>query len=274
MTPLFANSATVHAPERLMLRGGAWASAAVRVRYGFFVHPQAGPVLIDTGYGPTVTQGESRSAALKLYTRALRPHLHAPQSPAALLGRYGLKPSDVTTIIVTHYHADHVSELKQFPNARFILDLEALHSLRGMRPLARLHYGVFMELMPDDLENRAQDIASLPRIASPCGLPDGCDVFGDGAVLAIPLQGHGHGHFGVCFTNESPPLLYGVDTQWLNRAILEDQAPGYPAQLIFADTAAAARSTAIARSFCNNGGRLVLCHDPAPTPYDWTEGAA
>lgn len=274
MTPVFANSATVRAPERLMLRGGTWASPAVRVRYGFFIHPLAGPVLIDTGYGPSVTQGAIRSAALKFYTRILRPELHATESPAALLARYGLKASDVRTIIVTHFHADHVSELKQFPNARFILDLEALRTLRRMSRLLQLHYGVFMELMPDDVESRARDIASLPRIASPGGLPQGFDLLGDGAVLAIPLPGHGHGHFGVCFAQESPPLLYGVDTQWLNRAIREDRAPGYPAKLIFADASAATRSSAIARAFCENGGTLVLCHDPDPTPYDLTEGAA
>lgn len=274
MTPMFANSATVRAAERLMLRGGSWTSAALRVRYGFFIHPVAGPVLIDTGYGPTVTQGEARSGALKFYTRILRPELHAAQSPEALLARHGLKSTDVTTIIVTHFHADHVSELNCFPQARLILDLDAFHALGRLGALMRLHYGIFMELLPGDLERRALDVARMPRVKAPCGLPDGFDLFGDASVLGVPLPGHGHGHFGVCFANESPPLLYGVDTQWLNRAILEDRAPGYPAQLLFSDKAAVPRSNAILRTFCKNGGRLVLCHDPERTPYDLPEAEA
>lgn len=267
----FANSATVRAPERLMLRGGRWQSLSLKVRYGFFVHPTAGPVLIDTGYGPEVTEGTERSAALKLYARMLGPHLHDSQLPDALLTRHGLKAADVSAVIVTHFHADHVSALKQFPSARLILDLAALRNVRELSSPVRLHHGIFLELLPDDLDVRARDISASSEVAAPLELPDGYDLFGDGSVLAIPLPGHGHGHFGLCFPNESPPLLYGVDTQWLNRAIVEDRAPGYPAQLIFADKAAAVTSTAIARRFAANGGRLILCHDPEDTLYDVPE---
>ncbi len=109
MNVQFANSATVRALQRLMLRGGAMRSVALKVRYGLLLHPQAGPVLIDTGYGSTVTRGADRSRALKLYARILNPQLHGSQSPVALLARHGFKPGDVRTIIVTHFHADHVS---------------------------------------------------------------------------------------------------------------------------------------------------------------------
>lgn len=271
MRPVFANSASVRAAERLILRGGRWQVLTLRVRYGFFIHPSAGPVLIDTGYGPHVTAGADRSPALRFYTAMLGPHLNGSQSPLALLARHGLSPDDVTTIIVTHFHADHVSELKAFPKARFILDLAALTSLEQMGTAKRLHHGVFMELLPEGIADRSVDVGALVRKPSPLGLPDGYDLFGDGSALAIPLPGHGHGHFGVCFPNQSPPLLYGVDTQWLTRAITEDRAPGYPAKLLFSDPAAAAKSNAVVGTFCAHGGQLVLCHDPALTPYDVPE---
>ena len=49
MKPVFANSAWVKAPEKLILRGGRWKQRYLRVRYGFFIHPTVGPILIDTG---------------------------------------------------------------------------------------------------------------------------------------------------------------------------------------------------------------------------------
>ncbi|TIX61436.1 MAG: MBL fold metallo-hydrolase, partial [Mesorhizobium sp.] len=42
MKIVFANSAWVSAAERLILRGGGWHSVRLRVRYGLFIHPQAG----------------------------------------------------------------------------------------------------------------------------------------------------------------------------------------------------------------------------------------
>jgi len=54
---VFANSAWVCAAERLILRGGNWTTVRLRVRYGLILHPRAGPVLVDTGYTPHVTQG-------------------------------------------------------------------------------------------------------------------------------------------------------------------------------------------------------------------------
>ena len=78
MRIVFANSAWVSAAERLILRGGGWQSVRLRVRYGLFIHAQAGPVLVDTGYTPEATTGEGRGRMLRLYgagDRALLPRL-------------------------------------------------------------------------------------------------------------------------------------------------------------------------------------------------------
>ena len=65
--PVFVNSATVRAPERLMRRGGRWQGLDLQVRYGLFLSETAGPVLIDTGY--------TRHAV------SARPHNDCPHGP-------------------------------------------------------------------------------------------------------------------------------------------------------------------------------------------------
>ena len=272
MRPIFPDSAVVHAREALMLRGGRWSRTAVKVRWGLFDHPVQGPVLIDTGYGRSVTTGAMRSLALRLYATLFGPRLFDGAGPEAVLARRGVRPQDVRLIIVTHFHADHVSELARFPHAHFVTDLAAWRRIRAKPTWANLRHGIFTELLPSDFEARAIDIADLPTRPAPLGLPDGRDLLGDGSALAIALPGHAEGHFGVCFPGEDPPLLYAVDTQWLLASLAEGRAPGFPASLIATDRAAAAASTALVRDFQRAGGTVVLCHDPADTSHDAEAG--
>ncbi|WP_298970524.1 N-acyl homoserine lactonase family protein [uncultured Roseobacter sp.] len=60
-------------------------------------------ILVDTGYD---------AAEATLRDRPIR------QDPAASLAPLGLRPEDITTVIVTHLHYDHAGGLHLFPNAR------------------------------------------------------------------------------------------------------------------------------------------------------------
>lgn len=273
MTLVFANSATVTVPERLVLRGGRWASVALKVRYGLLVHPTMGPILIDTGYGPRVTQAPGRSIALKLYARGLLPCLQPDHQPVNVLARHGFKPIDVSLIILTHFHADHISELRQFPNARFLADLSAWARIKTSSALNCVRYGYFRELVPADFEARTRNLRALPRRSSHPLLPDGYDLLGDGSLLGVDLPGHADGHFGVCLMRPpTAPLLYAVDTQWILDALDAGHAPEFPARLIMKDHGAAKTSTEMVRAFKDAGGEVVLCHDPGDSAYDLRAG--
>ena len=60
-------------------------------------------ILVDTGY-------DSAEAAIR--ARPIR------QDPAVSLRPLGLRPEDITTVIVTHLHYDHAGGLHLFPNAK------------------------------------------------------------------------------------------------------------------------------------------------------------
>lgn len=214
--PRFINSAIVRVPERIVLRGGSWGRIKVGVRYGMLVHPEFGPMLIDTGYGPRVTAGAQRSAALKLYSAVLRPPLVEDDLPLLALQRAGYAARDVQRIIVTHFHADHVAALRDFPNASFIASGAAWEAIGRMREGQRIHSGIFAELMPEDFARRLLPIEALAQRPAPLGLGTGRDIWGDGSCLAIELPGHAIGHFGLLWPLSDPPLLYATDTTWLS----------------------------------------------------------
>lgn len=264
MKPVFANSAWVPVRRGLVQRGGGFAKLRLKVRYGVFRHPEAGPVLIDTGYSYAVTEGSERSLALKLYARALQ--ITPDAQPVDFLARQGLRPADIKTVIVTHYHADHVSGLGLFPKARVIGHGGALRSIRAAGAVTNLRHGVFSELLPEDLESRLTEVESLPLRE---GAPSGRDLFGDGSVLAVSLPGHAEGHFGLWFAAER--LLYAVDTEWVRPALLPGGRPRVTAALVASDVAAAADSRRFVREAEARGAKIVLCHDPETTPFDERE---
>ncbi len=272
MRPVFANSAFIGVPEKLVLRGASWKKCQLKVRYGLFVHPKAGPVLIDTGYGPEVRYGGLEGGLLRAYHLSLRAKLQPGQMVVKLLEAHGLTPMDVTTIIVTHFHADHVAQLNLFPNAGFIARASAWKSTKTRSLLQNMRHANFSCLVPDDFEQRLRDVEAIAKTEAPLGLGWGWDLFGDGSALGIDLPGHAEGHFGVCFPKLQPPLLYGVDVQWHGQAIAQDRLPGFPSSLVTDNRPAASASAARVRKFQQNGGDLVLCHDPAPSPYDYDQG--
>ena len=273
MRPVFANSAFVTAPERLVLRGGRWRNIRLKVRYGLFRHPDAGLVLIDAGYGPRVTQGR-RGLALRLYNALFGPELVAAGQPEAVLRRFGAAPADVSAVILSHFHADHVATLDLFPQARVFAKTRLLNRIEGRSGWRNLRHGVFAELLPEGLAARTVDMDGLAARDAPFGLGTGRDLFGDGSVLAIDLPGHAEGHVGLCFARLPVPLLYAVDVQWLIDALSEDRQPGFPASLIADDRRALAESARRVLAFRQAGGQVLLCHEPGDSPYDLTDDPA
>jgi glyoxylase-like metal-dependent hydrolase (beta-lactamase superfamily II) len=265
---VFANSAFVPAPECLVVRGGGRHPFRFKVRYGVYRHPSAGLVLIDTGYGPRVTEGSGRSLPLRLYARLLRPKLVEAHQPARVLDRLGATTADVAAVVLTHFHADHVSAIDLFPKAKIYAKTAALARIEARSRFSNLRHGVFNELLPQDLFSRTVDIDQLPARPAPCELGEAADLFGDGTLLAVDLPGHAEGHFGICFAALPVPLLYAVDAQWCAAALEPGKAPGLPARLIASDRRALAASTRRVAAFQAKGGDVLLCHDPADSPYD------
>lgn len=273
MKIVFANSSHVSAPERFVVRAGRWTRVSLKVRYGFIDHPQLGPMLIDTGYGPQVTTARSRSAALRLYARVLNPQLVDDEQPETLLAHYGYECADVRFVIITHFHADHVSHLSAFPNAHFIANTQAWRTINRRSHMGNVAHGVFTELLPQDIEARLVCTGRSDPVPAPLTLSDGADLLGDGSVLAIDLPGHADGQFGLCFAKLDVPLLYGVDVEWHNAALLANRSPGKPASLIAHDNKAARASAAAVRRFKEAGGEILLCHDPSDSRFDYRAGA-
>ncbi|WP_299664099.1 MBL fold metallo-hydrolase [uncultured Ruegeria sp.] len=264
----FANSAFISAPERAVQPGGRWrTSLGLRVRYGILVHPRHGPVLIDTGYSEDIFEGP-RSFGLRAYAAAFGPVLAQDGQTEVVLNQLGFAASDVSKIIITHFHADHVSALRRFPQAEIITDLSTLTTILNRGGFTNLRHGIFPELLPHDLLHRVVDIAKSPIARAPLTLGIGRDLFEDGSVIAIDLPGHAEGHFGLCFPQLDPVLLYACDVQWVQAALAMPRQLPLLGRIVSQNKRDALRSSRKVAEFQRAGGTALLCHDPALTPFD------
>ncbi|MCB1883785.1 MAG: N-acyl homoserine lactonase family protein [Geminicoccaceae bacterium] len=116
---------------------------------------------------------------------------------AAQLADIDVKPEQVTTLGISHYHFDHLGQAALFPKAKLLIGAADLAALKAEPP----PFGADPALMAPWLQGRAP----LEAVAG-----DG-DVFGDGSVTMLSMPGHTPGSHAllVRLPKTGPVLLSG-----------------------------------------------------------------
>ncbi len=212
---------------------------------GMFEHPRDGVFLFDTGYSSRVLT-EMRRFPERIYGWITPVTLRPEETVVAQLEALGIGCDDVTRIFVSHFHADHVGALADFPRARYEFLAEAWNGLRGKGRIAALKRGFLPGLLPVDFEQRARsiDAGSLVPLPPECSpFERGVDLCGDGSILGIPLPGHARGQMGLYFhAAEGDARFLVADSAWTGEALTKRQLPLPIARLLFDDWAAYGRT--------------------------------
>lgn len=228
------------ASEHHLIRGGQHREVACHSLVALLEHPQHGWLLWDTGYAPRLLEA-TRRLPWSLYRRATPLHMRPELAVAAQLGHWGLRPSDIRRVIISHFHADHIAGLRDFPESELIALQSAYDDVAPRQGLQALRRGFIPALLPDDFCKRA---VLLPPLAGPLlpGLGPTHDIFGDGSLLLVALPGHARGQMGLLAHTERGRILFAADSCWLSRSISERRLPHRITHL-FVDDPRAVRST-------------------------------
>jgi glyoxylase-like metal-dependent hydrolase (beta-lactamase superfamily II) len=197
-------------------------------------HSTAGIVLFDTGYSPRFKE-QTRYFPEKLIS-LLNPVNVEPQTTAVdQLRRIGIGSDDVSHIVFSHFHADHVSGGEDFKKARFIYSHQELKYFKSLNRLMQVKSGFIAGLLPDDLELRSKpaDEFLVPLAELGAGW-FGKDLFGDESVFAVPLPGHTLGQIGLYVPEVGgKSYLLIADAAWLTSSYRENVMPVRVAQEVF-----------------------------------------
>jgi glyoxylase-like metal-dependent hydrolase (beta-lactamase superfamily II) len=225
-------------PEAVVIRDGKWQQANFPSLFAAIFHPTLGVILFDTGYSHRFFQ-ETRAWPLRLYALATPVYFQPADSAVSQLQQAGISPQSVKYIIISHFHADHVGGLQDFPNARFICFNSAYQAVKNRQGWSALKAGFLPGLLPTDFDHRRISVEDLQTVSLPTQyLPFdiGFDLFGDGSLLAIELPGHATGQLGLFVVDADERSYFLIaDACWLSRAYQDFIRPHPIASLIFAN---------------------------------------
>ncbi len=199
-------------------------------------HPVEGLHLFDTGYSERFKELTQRLPEA-IYRWITPVSIDLKSTAAAKMKAVGFQPSDVRSVILSHFHADHIGGAFDFKQARFVCDLPALKALNQFGPWEQLRHGYIRSFLPPTLESQATDFRSLKQVPPPFdGLGEGFDLFGDQTVILIPLPGHAYGHLGLLVhTQEGRWKFLISDAAWTHENYREKHTPSRIAQILFLD---------------------------------------
>jgi glyoxylase-like metal-dependent hydrolase (beta-lactamase superfamily II) len=230
------------ASERHLIRGGQPQTVRCHALVALLSHPTHGWLLWDTGYAPRIMDATT-CWPYRLYRHATPLRLDPDLSVVQQLARFGLVPGDIQHVILSHFHADHLAGLRDFPQARIIAAREAYEDVARRRGWAALVRAFLPDLLPDDVAARTH---LLPDSFADAPLPHlgpTHDLFGDGSLRLVRLPGHARGQIGLLAQIEQQgPLFFVADACYLTRSIRENRPP-HPATNLFADNGRSARDT-------------------------------
>jgi glyoxylase-like metal-dependent hydrolase (beta-lactamase superfamily II) len=225
-------------------------------------HPQHGWLLWDTGYHPRMLDATA-TFPYSLYRRVTPLFIRPELAVARQLDAFGLKPSDIRLVFVSHFHADHIAGLRDFPDATYVTLRAAYQHVAPLSGFSALRRGFLPMLLLPDFARRATfpDTFAGPLLP---GLGPTCDYFGDGSLLLVLLPGHARGQIGMLAQTENGPVLFAADCCWLSRSIREVRPPARIASFIADSPAAVLDTITRAHTFAqaHPNVRIVPSHCP------------
>lgn len=217
------NTASLGVREGLVFAGGDFGREVVTGFSAILVQHGNEVLLFDAGLGAQV---EAQYRADMPWWQQPFFRYDAPVRPvvAQLAGR-GLPP--VSRIILSHSHWDHASGLADFPQAEVWAPAEELalvrHPERGVGGAWPSQVGL------PSLRWRELRFDAVPFE----GFARSRDLFGDGAVVLVPMAGHTAGSVGLFVTTGSGRRYFFIgDVVWNAGALREGAPKFWPARML------------------------------------------
>lgn len=217
--------------EHHAIKGGSRKKIAFDAIVGVIKHPEKGVILFDTGYSKRFYE-ETRTYPEKLYAQITKVYIQEQEELAHQLIQMGIQPNEIKHIIISHFHADHVAGLKDFPNATFYCSNKAYQQVKQKDGFSAVKKGLVKGLLPDDFDTRVQLIEESSEIEHPF-FGKAHDLFGDGLIQLIDLSGHAAGQVGALLKTKDKDTFLVADACWLSKSYQELIFPNSIVRLFF-----------------------------------------
>lgn len=231
--------------EKMVIQGGRNEEVKFPSMFALIQHPEKGVILYDTGYTKRFYK-ETAKFPFMLYAKMTPVYVKDEDTAVFKLKKLGIQPEDVNYIIISHFHADHIAALREFPNAKFIYLKDGYDKVSKLKSFMALKEGFLSGLLPEDFEERSIIIdpdKDLYKVETIKPFDKTFDYLGDGLIKFIPLPGHYRGHLGALIEAEKGEKYFLIaDSCWLSKSFKENIMP-HPFAGIIMDNSGAYKTT-------------------------------
>jgi glyoxylase-like metal-dependent hydrolase (beta-lactamase superfamily II) len=193
----------------------------------FVIEHSAGVVLFDTGQDrASVTDPDYFPGGIvgAFYRRTAQADIPEDQTLERGLHRLGYQLSDVSHVVISHLHQDHIGGLGPLREASIHISQDEWDTLdeagAELKGLMRRHI---------DLPGLSWDRVATSRISDRALEPFGSayDLFGDGTLMLLPTPGHTPGSISMLVRNPGRcPLLMVGDLTYSTHLLDCGHVPG------------------------------------------------
>jgi glyoxylase-like metal-dependent hydrolase (beta-lactamase superfamily II) len=140
---------------------------------------------------------------------------NAPKvSLADQLAQLKIKPQQVKYVGISHFHADHTSQLPSLPDATLLIGQREWQALTAPEPMPGANVGAFKHWISEGGKVEPQ--------------PADKDVFGDGTVIILRTPGHTPGHQSLLVRlKEKGPVILAGDAAHFHENYDSNGVPGF-----------------------------------------------
>lgn len=208
--------------------------ATQQMDYYYWVIRQNGRVtLVDTGFEPGCGERRGRTCLI---------------TPGEALARLAIDPDEVAQVIITHFHYDHIGNVKLFPNAELIVPAEEFAFYTS--PMARrLQIAEHVEASEVDVIVDANEAGRVRLVEGTVEISPG--VSGD------VVGGHAPGQMIVSIEVGDGNVVLTSDAVHLYEELGEDRPFG-----VFVDLPGMYATFDLLKELERNGATVVPGHDP------------
>lgn len=255
-------------PACMALKGSGLASRCFPSR-AYLIETKNGMHLWDTGYASRFYDAVSKGVN-RLYGWVTPVFFDESSSLVSQLAAVGVRPGDIKTVVMSHFHADHMAGVRDFPNAHLACCAWGWARHKRLTGIGALRRAFMPELLPNDFWERFAPVQGMPRAVLPAELAPfdvGFDLTGAGEVFIVPLPGHADGHLGAFVLEDSGWTLLASDSAWAPEGYRELRGPSELSFLI-QDSRSEYYETLRALHQLHLGGKvkILLTHEEQVAP--------